>query len=156
MFGFNKKNNKNNEFLIPVSGTVIDLEQVPDQVFSQKLMGDGFAIDPTSNDVYAPISGTIVSMFPHAFGIQGDDGLEVLVHIGIDSVNLDGEGFTLHKNQGDRVKAGDLIVTADFVYLKDHIPSIVTPVIFTSADAPSFNINNREVSALDADAITLN
>lgn len=155
MFGLNKKSNKNTTIKMPVDGTIIDLEQVNDPVFSQKLMGDGFAIEPTSNDIYAPINGEVISVFPHAIGIKAEDGLEVLVHVGIDTVNLGGEGFNMHVNQGDKVNAGDLVITADMAYLKDHAPAITTPVIFTDLAGHNFSINSRDVKALDEEAVTL-
>ncbi len=157
MFGIfkNKQEGNNLEFLIPVDGTIIDLQQVEDPVFSQKMMGDGFAIIPQSNDFYAPISGEVISLFPHAIGIRNDEGLEVLVHIGIDSVKLDGQGFNLHVKQGDKVHAGDLVISADINYLKDHIPSITTPVIFTNLNNHTFRVNKKEVKAKENDGVVI-
>lgn len=155
MFGFGKKNKKVEEFLIPVSGTIVNLENVNDPVFSQKLMGDGFGIEPTDNNVYAPISGEIVSLMPHAIGIKADDGLEVLIHVGLETVGLNGEGFTGTKQQGDRVEAGELVITADFDAIKDKVPAITTLVIFTNPGDHTFNINKTEVNAKDTDAVSI-
>lgn len=156
MFGFKKKKTNNLEFVVPVSGTIVDLEQVNDPVFSQKLMGDGFAIEPTNGEIYAPVSGEVISLFPHAAGIKTDDGMEILVHFGIDTVKLNGEGFTSHINQGDRVNAGDLIISVDVDAVKDQVPAITTPIIFTNINGHSFTINNRDVEAKDNAAVTIN
>ena len=96
----------------PLDGQLILLKDVPDSVFSQKLMGDGFAIIPQSQVVVSPISGVAESVFPtgHAVGIKTKDGIECIVHIGLDTVELDGEGFTSLISQGDYVKAGEPIV----------------------------------------------
>ena len=101
--GFFKKKAKNEEFLSPMKGIVRELSDVPDQVFSEKVMGDGFAIEPTSGKVAAPISAKVAAAFPtgHAFGLKASDGTEILIHIGIDTVQLNGEGFDV------KVKAGD-------------------------------------------------
>ena len=96
----------------PVSGTVIPLSEVDDPVFSQEIMGKGVGIRPTEGKLYAPINGTVATVFPtgHAIGIETDEGVEVLLHIGIDTVSLNGKGFHKVVNQGDRVNVGDLLV----------------------------------------------
>lgn len=118
----------------PVKGRIIPITDVPDQVFSQKFMGEGFAIEPSKGEVVAPVNGVITSFFPtkHAFGITADNGLEILVHFGLDTVNLNGEGFEAFKNQDDRVKAGETILKVDIDKIKDKVPSIITPVVFTN------------------------
>lgn len=123
-------------FLSIADGKVIPLEEVPDAVFSQKLLGDGFAVDTTGNEILAPIDGEIAVLFPtkHAVAIAGENGLEVLVHIGIDTVELQGEGFESHVNIGDKVKKGDLLVTVDREKILAHGKSLVTPVIITNMD----------------------
>lgn len=123
----------------PIEGEVVELAEVPDDVFSSKLLGEGFAIIPTGNKVYAPMSGEITVLFPtkHAVAITTDEGLEILVHVGIDSVNLNGEGFTAHVNQGDKVKKGDLLLTLDLDIIKQKAKSVISPVIIT-------NMNNVE------------
>lgn len=120
----------------PVEGKIISITDVPDEVFSQKYMGDGFAIEPLKGEVVSPVDGEITSFFPtkHAFGITADNGLEVLVHFGLDTVNLKGEGFEALKNQGDKVAAGEIILKADIDKIKDKVPSIVTPVVFTNLE----------------------
>lgn len=122
------------DIAIAMDGKLLDLSQVPDEVFSQKLMGDGFAIEPENGEVVSPVDGTITTVFPtkHAIGITSDNGLEILVHFGIDTVNLKGEGLEAKVSQGDKVKAGQLILKADIESIKEKVPSIITPIIFTN------------------------
>lgn len=135
MFGFFKK--KEVEIISPLQGEVIDISQVEDQVFSQKMLGDGVAIKPTSDLVVAPCDGKIMQVFPtnHAIGIQSKDGLEILIHIGLDTVELKGQGFTRMIEEGDKVKAGDPLVKLDLDFLAEHAKSVVTPVVITNGDA---------------------
>lgn len=118
----------------PMRGRILPLAQVPDDVFSQKLMGDGFAIDPTDGHVYAPCDGTVEALFPtmHALAILADSGHEILIHVGIDTVHLGGEGFQAHVRQGDRVRAGDLLLTVQLNQIREKVPSLITPVVFTN------------------------
>ncbi len=119
----------------PLDGKVLKMEDVPDQAFAQKMMGDGFAIDPTSGDVYAPIDAEVALVFEatgHAIGLKTEEGMEILLHFGIDTVNLQGEGFDVKVKQGDKVKAGDLLLSVDLETVKSKAPSVVTPVIFTN------------------------
>lgn len=122
-------------FLAPMAGKLVPLDQVPDPVFADKIMGDGFAIDPASGDVISPVDGTITSFMAdtrHAVGITADDGTEVLIHIGIDTVTLGGMGFTSMVAQEDRVTAGQLLLQVDLGQIKDKVPSLITPVVFTN------------------------
>ena len=118
-------------------GEVIALEQVKDPVFSQKMMGDGFAVEPTNGNIVSPVSGTVSSVFPtkHALGIVTEAGLEVLVHIGLDTVSLEGKPFTVHVTEGQKVAAGDLLVTADLDAIREAGRETSTIVVFTNADA---------------------
>lgn len=118
----------------PVSGKVLKMEDVPDQVFSQKMMGDGFAIEPRDGKIYSPVNAKVASLFPtgHAIGLVTADGLEILIHFGVDTVNLNGEGFEALVKVGDEVKAGDLLISVDFEDVKGKVPSTITPVIFTN------------------------
>ena len=127
---------KKEEFVSPMTGTLLPIEQCPDPVFAGKMMGDGFAVELTGTEVTAPMSGTIVTAFPtgHAYGINTDDGKEILIHIGMDTVALNGEGFDVKVKQGDTVKQGDLLVKVDVEYLKAQGKSVVSPVIFTSGE----------------------
>ena len=126
-----RKVEQNRNILAPMSGQVVPLEQVPDEVFSQKLMGDGMAIQPDDGKIYAPVSGKVVTVADtlHAYGICAEEGVEILIHVGLDSVTLKGEGFKSHVREGDAVAAGQLIAEVDLKVLrKNDIPTI-TPVI---------------------------
>ncbi|HHD79210.1 MAG TPA: PTS glucose transporter subunit IIA, partial [Epsilonproteobacteria bacterium] len=122
---------KTREIKSPVDGQVIALESVDDEVFSQKMAGDGVAIIPMSNLFTAPIDGVISKIFStnHAYSIKSPKDLEVMVHIGLDTVSLEGKGFERLMQEGDTVKAGDGIIRVDLPYIKTHAKDIVTPVI---------------------------
>ena len=117
-------------------GEVVALEQVKDPVFSQKMMGDGFAVEPENGNIVSPVSGTVSSVFPtkHALGIVTEAGLEVLVHIGLDTVSLEGKPFTVHVAEGQKVAAGDLLVTADLDAIRAAGRETSTIVVFTNGD----------------------
>lgn len=118
-------------------GQVVALEQVKDPVFAQKMMGDGFAVEPANGNIVSPVSGTVSSIFPtkHALGIVTEPGLEVLVHIGLDTVSLEGKPFTVHVVEGQKVAAGDLLVTADLDAIRAAGRETSTVVVFTNGDA---------------------
>ncbi len=118
-------------------GEVIAISDVKDPVFSQKMMGDGFAVEPENGNIYSPVAGTITSIFPtkHALGLLTDSGLEVLVHIGLDTVSLEGKPFEVHVAEGQKVAAGDLLVTADLEAIKAAGRETSTVVVFTNAQA---------------------
>ena len=118
-------------------GQVIALEQVKDPVFAQKMMGDGFAVEPANGNIVSPVSGTVSSIFPtkHALGLVTEAGLEVLVHIGLDTVSLEGKPFTVHVAEGQKVAAGDLLVTADLDAIRAAGRETSTVVVFTNGDA---------------------
>lgn len=118
-------------------GQVVALEQVKDPVFAQKMMGDGFAVEPANGSIVSPVSGTVSSIFPtkHALGIVTEPGLEVLVHIGLDTVSLEGKPFTVHVAEGQKVAAGDLLVTADLDAIRAAGRETSTVVVFTNGDA---------------------
>lgn len=120
MFNLFKK--KSQQVLSPVDGVAVTLAKVNDPVFSQKMMGDGFAVVPKNGKIVAPVSGTIQSIFPtmHALTITAESGVAVLVHIGIDTVELNGEGFTAFVKPGDQVNAGDQLVTVDLAVLQER------------------------------------
>lgn len=122
------------KFLSPMEGKIIDLSEVPDEVFSSKMMGDGFAIDPTFGEIVSPVDGTITTLFPtkHAVGITSEEGLELLIHFGVDTVNLKGEGIEALVEQGAAIKAGEPILRMNLDEIKAKVPSIITPVIFTN------------------------
>jgi len=131
MFGFRKR--KIRDIYAPVDGQIVTLESVDDEVFSQKMVGDGVAVMPITNQFSAPIDGVVSKIFStnHAYSIKSDKDLEVMVHIGLETVALGGEGFTRIANEGDEVKAGDVIIEADLAYIKAHAKDIITPIIIT-------------------------
>ena len=118
----------------PLTGKVLELSQIEDKVFSEGLMGEGFAVDMENGDVVAPFSGEIVMTFPtkHAYGIRRADGVEVLIHLGMDTVELDGEGFESFVENGDIVKQGHKIANVDIEFVKSKGKSLVSPVVITS------------------------
>lgn len=128
------QNELDSRIVAPISGQIVALSEVPDAIFSEKIMGDGFAIIPEGNLLHAPITGvvSVVSETQHAIGITGDDGTELLIHLGIDTVKLDGQGFTLTVSQGQRVKQGQELGQVDWTYIKSQQLSCLTPVIFTN------------------------
>lgn len=121
-------------FVNPIAGEVVPLSKVPDPTFAEKMMGDGFAIVPTEGMVVSPVDGEIVNLFPtkHAIGLLSSNGVEILIHFGIDTVNLKGTGFKALVNQGDKVKAGQPLLEVDLEYVKQHARSTITPIIFTN------------------------
>jgi len=137
----------------PIAGDIVNIEDVPDKVFSQKFLGDGVAINPSSNIVTSPINGTITQLFStkHAICIKGKNGVEVLIHIGIDTVKLKGKGFTSFVKKGDKVKTGNKIMELDLDFIKNHAKSIITPILIMNTNSINgFNImtkgkiNNKE------------
>ncbi|SFL54586.1 glucose-specific PTS transporter subunit IIBC [Salibacterium qingdaonense] len=115
-------------------GEIVNMEDVPDDVFSGKMMGDGFAVKPENGEFVSPVDGTIHNVFPtkHAVGIKTAEGLEILVHIGLDTVNMKGEGFDVHVEEGDEVKQGQALVTADLQKIEENAASTITPIVFTN------------------------
>ncbi|MBM7647898.1 PTS system glucose-specific IIA component [Bacillus ectoiniformans] len=136
LFGKKEEVSKVVELSSPLTGKVIALEEVPDPVFSQKMMGDGLAIEPTEGKVVSPVDGEIMQLFPtkHAVGIKAENGAEILIHIGLETVNMKGEGFEAHIAQGDQVKKGDTLVTFDLALVGEKASSTVTPIIITNGD----------------------
>jgi glucose-specific phosphotransferase system IIA component len=129
MFGFLKR--KIRDIHAPVDGQTVALESVDDEVFSQKMAGDGVAIIPISNIFTSPIEGVVTKIFStnHAYSIKSDKDLEVMVHIGLDTVALEGKGFTRIVKEGDKVNIGDPIIEVDLDYVKEHAKDIITPII---------------------------
>jgi len=124
-------------FVAPLKGKVVAITEVPDQVFAEKMMGDGFAIVPTEGMVVSPVDGKIVNLFPtkHAIGILSDNGREILIHVGIDTVNLKGEGFETLVSENARVVKGQPLLKVDLDYIKEHAKSTITPIVFTNLAA---------------------
>ena len=116
MFNFFKKKNKGLEVVAVVDGDIMPITDVKDDVFSTKMLGDGFAIKPKDSHIYAPVDGTITTLFPtkHAIGIKTEKGLDIVIHLGLDTVELEGAPFTVDVKQGDQVKTGQPLATMDF------------------------------------------
>jgi PTS system glucose-specific IIA component len=121
--------------LAPIDGTVVELEKVPDEVFAQKMVGDGVAIDPSGQVAVAPVAGNLVKLFPggHAFGISTSAGIELIVHIGLDTIELKGEGFENIATEGQVVQAGTPIVRFDRSTIERLGKVILSPVVSTGA-----------------------
>jgi glucose-specific phosphotransferase system IIA component len=134
----------------PITGTVVALDDVEDEVFAERLMGDGAAVLPTDGKVVAPLDGSLAKLFRggHGFAIENGAGLQVLVHIGIDTVHLEGEGFTVHAKEGDEVKAGDHIVTVDMQKMAEKNIDMTSPVVVISGQSSTV-VADQEVAAGD-------
>lgn len=126
-----KKPDSGIQILAPINGKVIPLEQVPDPVFAEKIIGDGVAIQPSDGKIYSPVDGEITTVADtlHAYGFRTEDGIELLIHFGLETVALKGECFKAHVKAGDKVKAGQLIAEADMAYLKKREINPVTPIL---------------------------
>lgn len=130
------------DFDMPLTGDVVALSEVPDEAFSTEMMGPGFGIVPKDGVLRAPFDGEVVMLFPtkHAIGLKSDAGVEVLIHVGLDTVKLNGEGFDVQVTDGQKIKRGDVLMTIDFDAIAPQVPSIVTPVVFTSAIGQSVTL----------------
>ncbi|WML42740.1 glucose-specific PTS transporter subunit IIBC [Neobacillus sp. PS3-40] len=128
------KRTGNDVFVSPLKGEIKAITEVPDQVFAGKMMGDGFAIVPSEGMVVSPVDGKIVNLFPtkHAIGILSDNGREILIHVGIDTVNLKGQGFETLVSENDRIEKGQPLLKVDLDYIKEHATSTITPIVFTN------------------------
>ncbi len=145
MFGFFKS--KPVELKAISSGDIVELEDVKDEVFSQKLAGDGVAIIPLNGTILSPIDGNLSKIFPtnHAFLITAKD-IEVMVHIGLDTVELKGEGFKRLIEEGEKIKAGDAIIEVDLDYLKEKGKDTITPILVNSQK--SITIENKKIGSI--------
>lgn len=149
LFDFFKKKDNEQWFEIysPLNGKVINLSEVPDDAFAQKMVGDGCAIDPVAGVLCAPVDGEIdIFETNHAVSFETPNGLEMIVHFGIDTVTLKGEGFK-RVATSDTVKVGDKLVEYDLDFIKERVPSVKTPVIINNMDA----VEKIEVVALGKD-----
>lgn len=133
------KKNKFIEIVAPITGNLLPIEEVPDKVFSQKMIGDGLAIEPIEGKVVSPIDGTVVTIFPtnHAIGLITKEGLEILIHIGLDTVELNGLGFKHIIEKDRKVKKGDLLMEFDKDLIIEKGKSPITPIIITNMDKVS-------------------
>ncbi|MCC9716955.1 PTS beta-glucoside transporter subunit IIBCA, partial [Streptococcus agalactiae] len=136
----------------PMVGNVLPLSKVPDETFSSKLLGEGLAITPSVGEVYAPFDGEIISLFPtkHAIALKDDKGVEVLIHIGIDTVELNGEGFEQLVKVGDFVKRGQLLLRMDIDFISSKGYSLISPVVVTNS------IDQLEIIVKDAETMVTN
>lgn len=125
---------KTEVFSNPVAGKVEGVDKTPDPAFAEKMMGDGVVIFPESNEIFAPVDATVAFIFPtnHAIGLRTEAGTELLIHVGLDTVKLDGKGFTMHVKEGDSVKKGDKLMEFDMEFIKNNAPSTATPFIVTN------------------------
>ncbi|MDR4928640.1 MULTISPECIES: glucose-specific PTS transporter subunit IIBC [Peribacillus] len=147
-------------FVSPIKGELKPITEVPDAVFAEKMMGDGFAIVPEEGLVVSPVDGTIVNLFPtkHAIGIVSEAGREILIHVGIDTVKLEGKGFEALVAQGDKVTSGQPLLKVDIEYVKNNASSIITPIVFTNlSEGESVKIEKAgNVDREEADVISFN
>ena len=122
------------DFASPLDGKLVPITEVPDQVFSERMMGDGFAIIPSEGIVVSPVDGEIISVFPtkHAISIKSDSGHEMIIHVGIDTVKLNGKGFEPKIADGEKIKKGQMLMTFDLKYIESNAKSTITPVVFTN------------------------
>ncbi len=142
----------------PISGPMIPIDQVPDPVFAQRMVGDGVSIDPIENRLLAPCPGTITQVHPahHAITLMTSVGLEVMMHIGIDTVHLKGQGFTPSVKEGDTVATGDLLIEFDMDYVALNTKSLLTQIVITNSEGATLTLNSGFVSAGKDHLFTVN
>ena len=135
---FGKKEEQVQELVLNsyMKGKVVDITEVPDPVFAQKMMGDGFAIIPEEGKLVSPVAGEIIQVFPtkHAFGIKSGE-VEILIHVGLETVAMKGEGFEVAVSAGDRVEVGQTLLTYDLELVKEKAKDVITPCVVTNMDA---------------------
>ncbi|MFT4186051.1 MAG: PTS glucose transporter subunit IIA [Micrococcaceae bacterium] len=142
----------------PTEGKVIPLSEVPDPVFAQEMVGPGIAIDPTREEqtVVSPIDGTISTLKPHAMVIEDENKKAVLIHLGIDTVNLNGEGFELHAEAGDKVSKGDKLVTWNPKEIDEKGLSPVIPIIALDTQKDAIEVTDEETVEAGDSLLTIN
>ena len=143
------------ELCAPVAGNAVPVSQVPDPTFAEELLGKGIAIEPTEGKIFAPCDGTVDMMFEtgHAVSLVADFGAEVLIHVGLETVELKGEHFTIHCANGDKVKKGDLLIEFDMEAIKAAGYNTITPMLVcNSADYPTFKTNTGK-AVTNADVV---
>ncbi|RZI03180.1 PTS glucose transporter subunit IICBA [Staphylococcus condimenti] len=126
----------------PITGEAVDLSEVPDKVFSAKMMGDGIAIKPETGEVVAPFDGTVKIIFPtkHAIGLESKDGIELLIHFGLETVKLEGEGFEILVKENENIILGQPLMRVDLDYIKEHADDTITPIIITNAGSANIEV----------------
>lgn len=156
LFGGKENKTVEVEIFAPLSGDIVNIEDVPDVVFSEKIVGDGIAIRPNGNKMVAPVDGVIGKIFEtnHAFSMESVDGIELFVHFGIDTVELKGEGFTRIAEEGQQVKRGDTIIEFDLELLESKAKSVLTPVVISNMDEIS-HIEKKSGEVVAGDSVVL-
>jgi len=148
-----KKGKKEEDLSIyaPLSGKIMPLEEVPDPVFGQKMMGEGIAIVPSKGEVLSPVKGKVIQIpdSKHAIGIEAEDGSQILIHVGLETVALKGEGFTVKTKVGASVQVGDPLLDFDLPYIVEHAEHTVTPIVITN----SLNSDKNYTPTEEKDAI---
>ncbi len=131
-----KKENHTIEIVAPLSGEIVNIEDVPDVVFAEKIVGDGIAIKPSGSTMVAPVDGIVSKIFEtnHAFSIESDEGINLFIHFGVDTVELKGEGFRRLVEEGQVVRKGDVVMEFDLKLLKEKAKSVLTPVVISNMD----------------------
>ncbi|BAC14714.1 PTS system, glucose-specific enzyme II, A component (EC 2.7.1.69) [Oceanobacillus iheyensis HTE831] len=150
LFKIKEREPKEITVVAPITGEIIPLEEVPDPVFAQKMMGEGVAVKPANGEVISPVDGEVKLVFQtkHAIIVEAENNAEILIHIGLDTVNLEGEGFTAHVKDGDIVKVGDKLMSFDIATIEEKATSSITPIIISNTD------NVREVKNIKVTEVT--
>ncbi|MCG7408454.1 PTS glucose transporter subunit IIA [Paenibacillus sp. ACRRX] len=149
MFGFGKKK-KSISITAPITGKVVPLEQVPDPAFAQKIIGDGIAIEPEQGSLVAPFDGHVIHLIDthHSLVLGHESGLELLVHIGVNTVSLQGKPFTTYVKSGDKVKKGDKLIDFDIAQIKEAGLPVITPIIVANGDiVAELKVNQGQATA---------
>lgn len=156
MFGFKKKE-RIVELASPVNGKMIDLKEVPDKVFASEMMGPGVAFISNDGKIYSPCDGELITVFPtkHAIGIKANNGAEILIHFGLDTVQLEGKGFRQVAKEGQRLKKGDLILDVDIVFLQKKGYAIETPMVITNSDEFYVKVNKLANVSTNTEVVIL-
>lgn len=144
---------KNSEIYAPVIGKCISLENVPDDVFANKLLGDGVAFDFEGDTIYSPCDGEVIliASTKHALGIKAKNGMEMILHVGLDTVNLNGEGIQLYVKKHAKVKAKDILMKLDRAFMNEKKVNLITPLVITNADDYDLTVqSNKEKVDLDS------
>lgn len=150
---FKKKEDKFEKIYSPFKGRLVNLEDVPDVVFAQKMMGDGIAIIPSEGKLYSPVDGEIVSVFDakHAVMFRSNEGTNILIHVGLETVALEGEPFDVKVKSGDKVKANDLIMDIDLDFIISNDLPIITPVVIMEDSESAKRTIKEKVSPMEVD-----
>lgn len=136
----------------PISGKLKDITEVPDPVFNQKMVGDGVAIEPANGEIVSPIDGEIVQIpdSKHAIGLKDKNGIEILIHIGLETVSLNGHGFTSKVVEGDTVKVGDPLMVMDLSFVQEHAEGTITPVLIPDSNKHGYEIKKEDIHEVNA------